>query len=70
MATRSASILASSSASSSSSAWIRCANEDSDALVAAVTGSGDRVGRSLVPSATRAGTERPLRRQRSCSGAV
>ena len=28
---------------------IRCANEDSDALVAAVTGSGDRVGRSLVP---------------------
>ena len=39
MATRSASIRASSSASSSSSAWIRCANEDSDALVAAVTGS-------------------------------
>ena len=38
--------------------------------MAAVTGSGDRVGRSLVPSATSAGTERPFRRQRSCSGAV
>jgi hypothetical protein len=41
-----------------------------EALVAAVTGSGERVGRSLVPSVTRAETERPLRRQRSCSGAL
>ncbi len=49
---------------------MRWASEDKEALVAAVTGSGDRVGRSLVPSATRAGTDRPLRRQRSCSGAV
>ena len=30
-----------------SSASMRCASEDRDALVAAVTGSGDRVGRSL-----------------------
>jgi hypothetical protein len=68
--TRSASIRASSSASSRSSASMRCASEDSDALVAAGTGSGDRVGRRRDPSATRAGTERPSRRQRSCSGAL
>ena len=49
---------------------MRWANDDSDALVAAVTGSGDLVGRSLVPSATSAGTERPFNRHRSCSGAL
>ena len=49
---------------------MRCANEESDALVAAVTGSGDRAGRSFVPSATRAGTERPFNPLRSCSGAL
>ena len=49
---------------------MRCANEDNDALVAAVTGSGERPGRSPFPSATSAGTERPFKRQRSCSGAL
>ena len=49
---------------------MRWANEDSDALVAAVTGSGDLVGRSFAPSAISAGTERPFSRQRSCSGAL
>ena len=47
VATRSASIRSSSSANSSSRALIRWASEDNDALVAAVTGSADRVGRSL-----------------------
>ena len=40
---------------------MRWANDDNDAFVAAVTGSGDRVGRSLAPSATSAGTDRPFR---------
>ena len=39
---------------------IRCANEDNDAFVAAVTVSGERLGRSPFPSATSAGTERPF----------
>ena len=45
-------------------------NQDSEALVAAVTVSGERLGRSPLPSATSAGTERPFKRQRSCSGAL
>ncbi len=49
MATRRASIRSLSSASSSSSELIRCANDDSDALVAAVTGSGERAGTKSFP---------------------
>ena len=46
LATRRASIRSSSAASSRSSASMRCASDDSDDLVAAVTGSGERVGRA------------------------
>ena len=48
----------------------RWANEHSDAFVAAVTGSDDRVARSVAASATKAVTVRPFRREWSWSGAV
>ena len=71
MARRSDSIFSSSSASSRSRLWTRWASEESDALVAAVTGSGDLVDRSLAAiSHQRSSTERPFRRERSWSGAV
>ena len=46
------------------------ASEDSDALVAAVTGSADLVARSLALSVTSALTVRPFSRECSWSGAV
>ena len=43
--------------------WTRWANEERDALVAAVTGSDDLVDRSFAASATRAVTDKPFRRE-------
>ena len=62
-------ILASSSEISSSSSPMRWAREDSAALVAAVTGSVDRVGRSPLAAAMNCGVGRPLIRLWSWSGA-
>ena len=58
--TNSLSILSSSSAIWSSRPWIRRANEHSDALWAAMTGSPEREGRSLADSATSAATLKPF----------
>ena len=48
----------------------RWASEESDALVAAVTTSGERVGRSPWAAATNSVIGRPLRRLCSWSGAL
>src|SRR5664280_690954 len=64
------SIFSSNSATSASRDWTRWASEESDALVAAVNGSADRVGRSFAASPTSAVTDRPFRREWSWSGAV
>ena len=70
MATSSVSILFSSSAISASKALARWASEDSDALVAAVTGSADRPGRNPAHSATDAVTLSPFNWEWSWSGAL
>ncbi len=59
-ASTSFSMRSSSSAISSSSPWIRRANEHSDALWAAITASPERDGRSLAASATSAATAQAL----------
>src|ERR1019366_2455578 len=64
------SIFSSSSAISRSRPWIRWANDERDALVAAVTVSADFVARNFAPSATSAVTDRPFMREWSWSGAV
>jgi hypothetical protein len=61
-AATSAAICSSSAASSTSGNWMRWASEDSDDLVAAVTVSGERAGRSAAHSLMRAGTLRPVNR--------
>src|SRR5450631_1728998 len=68
--TNRASIRWSSSAISSSSDWILRANELSDILWAAITGSPDRDARNRDASLTKTETVRPFNRQRSWSGAV
>ena len=62
--------MASSSAISASRSAKRCAKEESDALVAEVTTSGERVGRKPWAAATKAAMGRPLSLLWSWSGAL